>query len=331
MKPADVPALESLLRDSTDSTVFHRPEWHEAIRATYGHSCDYWLAFRGGRVEGAFPVVHMRVPFLGAKMVAMTYQMHSGHPIGRPETHAALVEAAVARARTCGVRHLEIRHTEPIPWLETLGFRRLESGLCTSSMGLDGVSFATVRRNHRRSVRSAEQQGLTVEVSDSLDDLRAFWRLYRQEGRSLGAPQAGWGFYESMHRVAPACYRLFLARVAGRVVGGLFTLGDGNMAFARNAAYSSAEALATHAGAALYWHAIADATARGVRCFNCGLSWERDQGLIHWKEGWGAVTRPVHLYALPVREMPPAPGGYFEGYRAAKAVWRRMPLALADR
>jgi len=171
---------------------------------------------------------------------------------------------------------------------------------------------------------------MTVDVSDSLDGLRAFWRLYRQEGRSLGAPQAGWRFYENLHRIAPQCYRLFLARIAGRVIGGLFTLGDSHMVFARNAAYSSPEALATHAGAALYWRAIADAAARGVRCFNCGLSWERDEGLIHWKAGWGAAPRPVHLYVLPVRGLPPAPSGYFEGYGLAKAVWKRLPLSLLD-
>jgi len=330
LTPEHRPALELFLDECDDACVFHQPAWHDAIHESYGHRCDYWIARTDQRVVAAFPVVHVRVPLLGSKMVAMAYQMHSGMPIGTSAAHAPLVQQAVERARALGTRYLEIRHFRPADWLETFGFRRAESGLCTTIVPLEHMSLTMVRRNHRRRLLAAEEQGVHVRAADSTDDLRVFRELYRREGRELGAPQAAWRFFSSVRRQTGPLYRLYLAEREGRIIGGLYTLGDRHMCFARNAAYATSEARAVDAGRALYWHAINDATRRGVRWFNCGLSWVRDTGLIQWKEGWGGATHPVCMYVLSLRGQPPSPGAYFEGYRAAKAVWRHLPLPLVD-
>jgi len=330
LEPADRPALETFLGTQPDATVFHRPEWHDVIRATYGHECDYWLAFCNDSIVAVFPVVHVRMPLLGAKMVAMAYQMYSGVPVGRQDAFVPLVKAAAGRAREAGVNYLEIRHHSASPWLEPLGFQPVDSGLCTSHIAIADASLKNIRRNHRRNVRSAHDAGLVVSQSASIEDLRLFRDLYVREGRAVGTPQAGWKFFERLHAVARPYYRLYLARVGDRTIGAMLVLRDRLTAFARNSAYSTVEALSLHAGAALYWAAISDASESGCTGFNCGLSWVGDRGLIHWKEGWGGETRPVHLYTLPIRSAAPAPGGYFEGYRLAKAVWRRLPLPVVD-
>jgi hypothetical protein len=330
LEAGDRPALAAFLAAEGEATAFHRPEWHEVIRATYGHECDYWVAFCGSEIAGVFPVVHVRAPLLGAKMVAMAYQMYSGAPIGRPESFAPLVDAAADRAKQQGVKYLEIRHHEAAGWLEPLGFEAIESGLCTQQVPLTDFSLKSIRRNHRRSVNAAADAGLVVESTGSIEGLRTFRDMYIREGRSVGAPQAGWSFFEKLHALAGDCYRLYLAKLDGRVIGAMIVIRDDRMVFARNSAYSTPEALSVNAGAALYWAALSDAAGNGCTGFNCGLSWVGDKGLIHWKEGWGGETKPVHLYALPIRSKVPAPGGYFEGYRLAKAVWRRLPLPVVD-
>jgi hypothetical protein len=256
--------------------------------------------------------------------------MYSGAPIGRPESFAPLVAAAVDRAKQQGVKYLEIRHHEEAGWLEPLGFSAIESGLCTQQIPLDGIPLKSVRRNHRRSVKAAEEAGLVIDNARSIEALRTFRDMYIREGRSVGAPQAGWSFFERLHELALPYYRLYLAKLEGRVIGAMLVIRDDRMVFARNSAYSTKEALSVNAGAALYWAAMSDAAEQGCTGFNCGLSWVGDKGLIHWKEGWGGETRPVHLYAMPIRSDVPAPGGYFEGYRLAKAVWRKLPLPIVD-
>jgi hypothetical protein len=323
--------LIAFLRGREDTTVFHSPEWHDVIRATYGHSSDYWLARSDEGIAGVFPVVVVRAPLLGAKMVAMAYQMDSGVPLVQSsEVGAALVERATAEAKRAGVRYIEIRSLSAAPQLETLGFRSVASGLVTTVVPLAGIELSRIRRNHRRSVRASEDGGLIIEESRSQEDLKRFCDLYLREGRALGAPQAGWRFFRNLHTHAPSLYRLYVARLGDRFVGGLVTVGDDRVTYARHAAYSSREALEAHAGAALYWHAISSAAAAGGRFFNCGISWERDSGLIHWKEGWSGQSCAVHLYVMAIRGQPPKPGDYLGGFQRAKAVWRKLPLPLAE-
>lgn len=327
----DVAALESFLRENADATVFHSWEWLRVIEATYGHQCDYWAARSAGRITGAFPALTMRMPVLGTKMVATPYQYHSGTPLAASGEHIELVERALARAVETDAGYLEIRHYEPAPFLEKMGFTQVDSQLVTTSTPLAGLDLKLLRRNHQRSVKNALEAGVSITESETLEDLKLFRRLYLIEGRRLGAPQAGWNFFENLHRLARSRYRLLLAWSANVCLGGLLTLEDERNVFARCGAYSSPAALKLHVGAALRWRAMSDAAQRGCRFFHHGISWSGDTGLIHYKEGWRGMTHPVHVYVYPIRSKPPAPGGYFEGFSLAKAIWRRMPLRVVDR
>jgi hypothetical protein len=330
MKPGDRAALDTFLATEPEATAFHRPEWHDVIRATYGHECDYWLALRGADIAGVFPVAHVRVPLLGSKTIAMPYQMYSGAPIGRRESFEPLVTAAIEQARSAGAKYLEIRHHEEAAWLGPLGFEHVDSGLVTTSVPLDGLSLQQAAHGHRQRVRKAERQGVDIVETQDADEWRTFRRMYLETGRAMGAPQAGWSFFANLREHAAGLARLYMARHEGRTVGGFLVFGDGRVSFARCSAHSSSESFAVNAGQALWWRALTDAAAAGTTRFNCGITWIGDAGLIKWKEGWGGESGPVHLYVLPIRSDVPEPGSYFEGYKLAKAVWRRLPIPVVD-
>ncbi len=328
----DTQALRGFLAGRREATVFHTPEWHEVIRATYGHRCLYWAALSGKQTLGVFPVVEVRLPLLGTKLVAMAYQFHSGAALGDDEAVAArLVEHAVEDARERGAKFLEIRHHAPLPWLEPLGFVPVELPLVTTATPLEGLRIGQLRRGHRGEVRYALRRGVRLEEGGDLTDLATFRRMYLEEGRALGTPQAGWNFFRNLYeKAAPYC-RLLLARNEDdRCLGGLLTLDDGGTILARYGAYSSPDALKLRVGKALFWHAMQSAAERGCTSFNFGISWVGDKGLIRFKEGWNGTSRPVYQYVHPIRSRPPSSGNYFEGFGLAKAVWRRLPLPLTD-
>src|SRR5262249_912343 len=216
------------------------------------------------------------------------------------------------------------------PFLEELGFAPMDSQLVTTTTPLVDLDFKQIRRNHQRSVRRAREHGVSITEGETLEELKMFRRLYLIEGRRLGAPQAGWNFFENLHRFARARYRLLLAWLSNVCLGGLLTLDDGRTVFARCGAYNSPAALNLGVGSALRWRAMFDAAQRGCRFFNHGVSWRSDAGLIHYKEGWQGTSRPVRLYIYSIRSKPSAPGKYFEGFSLAKAVWRRLPLPAVD-
>ena len=279
---ANTPELDAFLRRNRHSTVFHTLQWHRIIQETYGHTCDYWAAFSNHQIVGVFPVVVVRHPIMGTKMLAMAYQFHSGLPLATSEAvQTELIKRAIGRAREIGAKYLEIRHHEPASFLTKLGFVQMDSQLVTTSAPLEGLDFKQIRRNHRRNILHAIEHGVSISEGKTLDDLEAFRRIYLIEGRKLGAPQAGWNFFKNLHCLARSRYRLFLARLSNRCLGGLLTLEDGRTVFARCLAHSSREAVELHAGKLLYWRAMCDAAQRGCQSFNFGISWHLDSGLIH--------------------------------------------------
>lgn len=336
LRQTDIAALEIFLRENTEATVFHTWEWGQVIEATYGHQHAYWAAWSDRRITGLFPVVTMRLPILGLKMVSMPYQYYSGLPLnqnasGEPGELAELVRRALAQASDAGADYLEIRSRAPSPFLEELGFAPMDSQLVTTTTPLTRLDFKRIRRNHQRGVRRARAHGVSITEGETLEELKIFRRLYLIEGRSQGAPQAGWNFFENLHRFARSRYRLLLAWASKVCLGGLLTLDDGRTVFARCGAYGTPAAVDLRVGAALRWRAMSDAAQRGCRFFNHGVSWRGDAGLIHYKEGWQGTTCPVYLYIYPLRSKPSAPGNYFEGFSMTKAIWRRLPLAVVDR
>jgi hypothetical protein len=325
------PALTRFLDARPDATVFHSSAWANVIRAAYRHEVRCWIATEGDDIVGAFPVTVMRVPGLGRKFVAGPYQMHSGMPLAdNASVRSELLAACVAAARKEAARYVEVRHFEETDELAPHGFVRCESGLVTTTIPLANLALTQAEHGHRQRVRKADKLGVEIVRSDRAEDLRLFRRMYLQTGRAMGAPQSGWPYFAATLQLMPNQLALYLAKHEGRVVGGFLVLGDRRLAFARCSAHSSRESLAVNAGQALWWRALQDAAAAGCPGFHCGVSWSGDVGLIKWKEGWGGTSRPVQTFVLPIRARAPEAGGYFEGYGLAKALWKRLPMPIAD-
>lgn len=325
------PVAEFLLAHD-DATVFHEPWFARVITETYGHACDYWVAQQSGRVVGVFPVVTVTHPLLGRKAVAMPYQFHSGPPLAMSEdAYVALVEAAKARVIERGVAYFEIRNHVEAPLLERLGFAAQDTQLVKTMVPLAGLAIANLRRGHKKDLKKALEEDVRIEEDGTLEGLRTFRAVYMQEGRDLAGPQAGWKYFESLRRLAGDRYRLLIAYHGTTCIGGAILLDNRKVMFGRNGAYSHATAAKYKLSRSLIWRCMQDAAARGCREFDLGVSWTGNQGLIDFKEGWTGVTRPVHAYVLPVKSKAPQAGSYFEGYRFAKAVWRKLPMPIVDR
>lgn len=326
------PALMDFLARNVEATVFHEPWWLRVLNETYDHQCDYWIAQEGPKICGIFPVVSLRVPLLGRKVIALPYQYHCGAPLaGSERVFNALVNHAKQIAHKGRADYIEVRNFYEVPALERLGFSAIDTQLSKTIVPLQDLNIRSLREGHRKELKKALASGVRIERDSSLNGLHAFWKLYRLAGRELAGPQAGWRYFNSLYRNAGNRYRLWLAHDASDCIGGLVTLDNGSMVFARNGAYSSPRAKEVRLGRALIWQSMIDAAARGCNSYDLGISWVHDKGLIDFKEGWHGITQPVRAYVLPINASAPAPGSYFEGYRLAKAVWRRLPIPIVDR
>lgn len=332
LRSDDLASLERFLLAADAATVFHRPEWHEIVQHTYGHRSDYWIARAKGEIVGVFPVTAVRFPLLGVKSIAMPYQFHSGLPIAiAEESQIELVNRALVEAREVGATYFEIRHCGPAPFLERLGFTAIDSGLVNTVVSLVALTFNRIREGHRRNIVFAQRHGVRIEEETAVAALQRFHRMHVAESRAMGNPQGGYPFLRNLSRFLSTRYCLLLAYSGAECLGGLLTIADDRMVFARYGVSGSEAAKRLYVGKALLWRAMSGASARGCVGFSLGVSSCRDAGLIHSKQGWSGQTERVWLYVYPIKAMPRAPGDYLDRFQVAKAIWRKLPLPVVER
>ena len=80
----------------------------------------------------------------------------------------------------------------------------------------------------------------------------------------------------------------------------------------------------------MYWLVMRRATERGYRFFDFGRS-KVGTGPYHFKKNWGLEPRPVtHQYYLRDGHALPRINPTNPRYRAFIALWRRLPLPVAN-
>ena len=77
------------------ASIYHRAEWRQLIKQTFGHECPYFLAQdRDGNVVGVLPLVHLHSRLFGNFMISMPYFNYGGAIADHPEIEKRLMEAA---------------------------------------------------------------------------------------------------------------------------------------------------------------------------------------------------------------------------------------------
>jgi FemAB-related protein (PEP-CTERM system-associated) len=80
-----------------------------------------------------------------------------------------------------------------------------------------------------------------------------------------------------------------------------------------------------------YWELMRRACERGLKTFDYGRS-KKDTGPYSFKKNWGFAPQPLHYeYRLYRGDAIPQNNPTNPKYRAFIALWRRLPIGLANR
>jgi FemAB-related protein (PEP-CTERM system-associated) len=145
-----------------------------------------------------------------------------------------------------------------------------------------------------------------------------------------GTPPLSLRYFERLAATfGDACEILLVADAAGKPVSGVisFYFRDevlpyyaGDTESARNLAANDFK----------YWEVMRRACERGVRVFDYGRS-KRDTGSFDFKKNWGFEAEPLaYEYHLLSRSAIPQNNPLNPKYRAFIALWRRLPVSVAN-
>ena len=325
LAPQDAPRWEAFVAQCPTATFFHRIGWKEVIERAFGHKTHYLLAERACEIVGVLPLVEVKSFLFGHALVSLPFCAVAGIAAADADSATALQRAATELGARLGVQHLELRHAQPaLPgWPQQNLYASFRKELAPAAE----ENMLAIPRKQRAMVRKGIKNGLRGEIDHNVE---RFFTLYADNVHRHGTPPLPKRFFALLLEVfAEASEVLVILDGAGKAVSTVLSF------------YFRDEVLPYYAGDCIaarelaandfkYWELMRRACERGVRTFDFGRS-KQGTGPFDFKKNWGFEARPMaYEYRLYRRRSIPENNPLNPKYRALIALWRRLPIGVAN-
>jgi FemAB-related protein (PEP-CTERM system-associated) len=308
-----------------EATFFHRAGWQRVIRDVFGHPTHYLYVEREGRIEGVLALTHVKSFVFGNALVSLPFTVYGGVAAETREAAALLDTKAQRLAEELGVDYLELRNVTQrhSDWPSQdlyVTFRR-------EILPDVDANMLAIPRKQRAMVRKGIKNGLRSELDANVN---RFFALFADNVHRHGTPALPRRYFEVLQsEFKHDCEVLTVVDPAGRPVSSVLSF------------YFRGEVLPYYAGddtAARelaandfkYWELMRRACLRGCTVFDYGRS-KQGTGSYAFKKNWGFEPAALHYeYRLYRGDAIPQNNPMNPKYRAFIALWRRLPIALAN-
>lgn len=320
----DSQAWDDFVTHADGSSVFHLAGWREILADVLGAECLYCAVVDRDGWRGVLPLARVRSPIFGHYLVSLPF-LDDGGPLGDPAARERLTQEAVSMARRTGADLLELRTRGSAGLDLPVSSRKItvQLPLPTDAQELFKQFPAKLRSQIRRPIK----EGLAVRFGPDQRD--AFYEVFARTMHDLGTPVLPRAFFERIAATFP-----------DQATFGVVYRGDQPLAagcgfvwrneFEMIKAGALRETRKLAANMLLYWSFMEHMIARGVRVFNFGRC-TPGGGTHRFKQQWGSVDVPLPWTQWSPRGVRAMPSPERRVYRAAAAVWRRLPLPMVNR
>jgi len=287
-----------------DASFFHRTAWLRVLHEAYGFTPLYILGTDTDRKNAMLPMMEVSSWLTGKRGVSLPFTDECA-PLGGHESE--LFDAAVTIGRRRHWRRIELRSGSSIlssaqPSVGFYGHRLQLQSHDPSVSTRSSEIFAKCDASTRRAVRKAEQGGIQVEFSRSLEAIRIFYGLLRKTRQRHGVPPQPFSFFRKLHQHALAAGHgwIVLARSKGVPVAGAVFLHTRRDAIYK---YGASDGRYQHlrANNLVMWRAIEWYAQNNFNSLDFGRTSFGNEGLRRFKLGWGTAERMVHYFQYNFR------------------------------
>jgi len=323
--PGDRSRWEEFVHRCPDATFFHRIGWKDIFEHSFGFNTHYLLAERDTQIVGVLPLAEVKSFLFGHALVSLPFCTYAGVATLEIEALAALHGYARQLGEKLGVDHLELRDRA----VREVDWPRQDLYVAFRKPILQKVedNLAAIPRKQRAMVRKGIAQGLVSRVDA---DPACFFALYADNVHRHGTPPLAKRYFAALLRTfGRDCEFLTVTDPQGKAVSSVlsFYFRDevlpyyaGDIEAARDLAANDFK----------YWEVLRRACERGLRVFDLGRS-KRGTGAFAFKKNWGLEPMPLaYEYCLYRRERIPENNPLNPKYRLLMALWRRLPIPVAN-
>jgi GNAT acetyltransferase-like protein len=318
----------TLVGEHSLASVFHTREWLEALRRTYGYTpVAYTTSPPTDRLSNAIVLCEIRSWLTGRRMVSLPFADHCQPLVEYPADQDAITAHLRRAVDSGGWKYLEIRPlTSHLPDQRDMG-RATE--FCFHSLDLRpelDVLFQSCHKNAMQMmIRRAERETLRCDTGTSEAHLRSFYSLLLLTRRRHQLPPQPVEWFLNLLECMSDRFRICIASKDGRPVAGIVLLRHRDTFVYK---YGASDARFHSLGPMpfLFWNAIREAKATGIRRLDLGRSDPDNPGLMIFKDRLGAERSTLRYFRYPAPASGPA--DVPSRVHMAKRVLARLPDQL---
>jgi FemAB-related protein (PEP-CTERM system-associated) len=309
-----------------DATGYHEWAWRNVFQRAFGCQVLYFAARRGPEIVGVLPTVFLDSWLFGRALVSLPFLNYGGVLADDDHGARALLDAAIAAARERRCRHVELRHFHQ--QFADLPCKRHKVTMRLPLRQPSGL-WENLDRKARNQVRKAQKSGLTYREGGA-ELLESFYAVFARNMRDLGTPVYSPRLFAEVLGTFPDRARIHVVTFGSTpVAAGLTFETRGTVEIPWASSVRDFNAMCPNH--LLYWSMLDGASARGCFTFDFGRSTPQE-GTYKFKERWGAQPVPLCWeYGLLIGRELPNSSPTNPKYRLAIAIWKKLPLSVANR
>lgn len=281
--------------------VFRSSAWSNVLERTYGFTPVYFTAVDGDRLLALLSVMEVKSWLTGIRGVSLPFTDHYEPFASSKESLQSVFESAKQHGRKQQWKYLEVRGGAEwfggvVPSLSFFGH--------TIKLNSDpDAAFSTFDSAVRRSIRKAEKSALSIEISQSLDSIRAYYHLHCRTRKRHGLPPQPFKFFLNIHRqiLSQNLGMVISARQNDRMIASAMFFHSGSEALYKFGA-SDPRFQDLRPNNLVMWEAIKWCARHGKKLLDLGRTSVSNEGLRRYKLGWGAEERSIRYFKFDFRE-----------------------------
>lgn len=283
------------------ASVFHTPEWLNALRLTYGYE-SVVLTTSPECARLANGVVFCRVSswLTGRRLVSLPFADHCDPLLEHAEDGEQVVAFLRNSIKTEHWKYIEVRpRTSGL--LTAAASAEKGSAFCLHvldlSPALDDLFKRLQKSSIQRMIRRAEREGLCCEEGRSEALLATFYLLIVKTRRRHKLPPQPISWFRHLIMCFGDRLSIRVASKDGKAIAGILTLRHRDTLVYK---YGCSDERYHHYGPMpfLFWQAIRGAKQQGLQEFDLGRSDLDNPGLITFKNRWGATASILQYLRL---------------------------------
>jgi len=301
INPLQDPRWKSFTDWHPEASIFHTAGWLEALQSSYGYIPNVLTTSAPGTpLQDGLPFCEVRSVLTGNRLVSLPFSDHCQPLVSHPDAFDAFVAIMTESIERQRWKFFELRPITYSPRPDS-GFA-VSGSFCFHRVDLRPSEQSVFKRFDKdcvqRKIRRAERESLIYEEGHSDKLLRCFYKLNMMTRRRHGLPPQPLKWFRSLIAALGKDLQIRIAFKDDIPIASILTLTYKKKMVYK---YGGSDLRYSNLGgnALVFWGAIQDAKAKGIEEFDLGRSDLDNEGLVIFKDRWGAERSSLNYWRYP--------------------------------